>query len=75
MLMLDRRMLLRAGSAAVGAAALAPTAPALAHAPQAGPRAQPSFYRFKLLRSEIDGEVARWCLAHGGPTKPIHNRS
>src|SRR5258708_4978597 len=28
MLMLDRRMLLRAGSAAVGAAALAPTAPA-----------------------------------------------
>ena len=34
MLMLDRRMLLRAGSAAVGAAALAPTA--LAHAPQAG---------------------------------------
>ena len=35
MLMLDRRTLLRAGSAAVGAAALAPTAPALAHAPQA----------------------------------------
>ena len=29
MLMLDRRMLLRAGSAAVGAAALAPTTPAL----------------------------------------------
>jgi hypothetical protein len=36
MLMLDRRMLLRTGSAAVGAAAVAPTAPALAHAPQAG---------------------------------------
>ena len=36
MLMLDRRMLVRAGSAAFGAAALAPTAPALAHAPQAG---------------------------------------
>jgi hypothetical protein len=41
MLMLDRRMLLRGGSAAVGAAALAPTAPALVHAPQAGERAQP----------------------------------
>ena len=62
MLMLDRRMLLRAGSAAVGAAALAPTAPALAHAPQAGPRAQPSFYRFKLGTIEItvvsDGTLA-----------------
>jgi len=46
MLMLDRRMLLRAGSAAAGAAALAPTV--LAHAPQAGKRAQPGFYRFKL---------------------------
>ena len=32
MLMLDRRMLLRAGSAAVGAAAVASTAPALANA-------------------------------------------
>src|SRR4030081_2682902 len=53
MLMLDRRTLLRAGSAAVGAAALAPTAPALAHAPQAGKRAQPSFYRFKLGTIEI----------------------
>src|SRR6201987_6479858 len=53
MLMLDRRMLLRAGSAAVGAAALAPTTPALAHAPQAGKRAQPSFYRFKLGTIEI----------------------
>jgi hypothetical protein len=34
MLMLEPRTLLRAGSAAVGAAALAPTAPALAYAPQ-----------------------------------------
>src|ERR1700730_1846805 len=63
MLMLDRRMLLRAGSAAVGAAALAPTAaPALAHAPQAGKRAQPSFYRFRLGTIEItvvsDGTLA-----------------
>jgi glyoxylase-like metal-dependent hydrolase (beta-lactamase superfamily II) len=61
MLMLDRRMLLRAGSAAVGAAALAPAA-ALAHAPQAGKRAQPSFYRFKLGTIEItvvsDGTLA-----------------
>src|SRR5258708_12475072 len=60
--MLDRRMLLRAGSAAVGAAALAPTAPAIAHAPQAGKRAQPGFYRFKLGTSEIpvisDGTLA-----------------
>src|SRR5260221_1874815 len=53
MLMLDRRMLLRAGSAAVGAAASAPPAPALAHAPKAGRRAQPSFYRFKLGTIEI----------------------
>jgi glyoxylase-like metal-dependent hydrolase (beta-lactamase superfamily II) len=62
MLMLDRRMLLRSGSAAVGAAALVPTAPALAHAPQAGKRAQPSFYRFKLGTIEItvvsDGTLA-----------------
>src|SRR5258708_37845100 len=62
MLMLDRRMLLRAGSAAVGAAALAPTPPALAHAPKAGKRAQPSFYRFKLGTIEItvisDGTLA-----------------
>src|SRR6202040_382813 len=61
MLMLDRRMLLRAGSVAVGAAALAPTA-APAHAPQAGKRAQPSFYRFKLGTIEItvvsDGTLA-----------------
>ncbi len=62
MLMLDRRMLVRAGSAAVGAAALAPTAPALARAPQAGERAQPSFYRFRLGTIEItvvsDGTLA-----------------
>src|SRR3979490_210045 len=62
MLMLDRRMLLRAGSAAAAAASLAPTAPGLAHAPQAGKRAQPSFYRFKLGTVEItvvtDGTLA-----------------
>src|SRR3981081_4312552 len=62
MLMLDRRTLLRAGSAAVGAATLAPTAPALAHAPQAGKQAQPGFYRFKLGTIEItvvsDGTLA-----------------
>src|SRR5580658_10500181 len=62
MLMLNRRMLLRAGSAAVGAAALAPIAPAIAHAPQAGKRAQPGFYRFKLGTIEItvisDGTLA-----------------
>src|ERR1700741_3040848 len=59
---LDRRMLLRAGAAAAGAAALTPTVPALAHAPQAGERAQPSFYRFKLGTIEVtvvsDGTVA-----------------
>jgi glyoxylase-like metal-dependent hydrolase (beta-lactamase superfamily II) len=53
MLMLDRRTLVRAGSAAVGAAALAPTAAALARAPQVGKHAQPSFYRFKLGTIEI----------------------
>src|SRR6202045_4576388 len=62
LLMFYRRMLLRAGSAALGAAALAPTAPALAHAPQAGKRAQPGFYRFKLGTIEItvisDGTLA-----------------
>src|SRR6202166_3074620 len=62
MLMLDRRMVLRAGSAALGAAALAPTAPALAHAPEMGKRAQPGFYRFKLGTIEItvisDGMLA-----------------
>ena len=62
MLMFDRRMLLRAGTATVGAAALAPTAPALARAPQAGKLAQPSFYRFKLGTIEItvvsDGTLA-----------------
>jgi glyoxylase-like metal-dependent hydrolase (beta-lactamase superfamily II) len=53
-------MLLRAGSAAVGAAALAPSA--LAHGPQTGKRAQPGFYRFKLGTIEItvisDGTLA-----------------
>src|SRR5271165_4006154 len=62
MLMLDRRLLLRAGSAAVGAAALASTAPALARAPQAGKQAEPGFYRFKLGTIEItvvsDGTLA-----------------
>jgi glyoxylase-like metal-dependent hydrolase (beta-lactamase superfamily II) len=63
MLMLDRRMLLRAGSAAGGAAALAATTvPALALAPQTVKRAQPSFYRLKLGTIEItvvsDGTVA-----------------
>ncbi len=62
MLMLDRRTVLRAGSAVVGAAALAPTAPALARAPQVGKQAQPSFYRFKLGTIEItvvsDGTLA-----------------
>src|SRR6202521_4902469 len=60
MLMLDRRTLLRAGSAAVAVGAA--EAPALAHAPQAGRRAQPSFYRFKLGTIEItvvsDGTLA-----------------
>src|SRR3979490_2818781 len=62
MLMIARRMLLRTASAAAGAAALAPPVPALAHAPQAGKRAQPSFYRFKLGTIEItvvsDGTLA-----------------
>ena len=62
MLKLDRRTLLRAGSAAVGAAALAPDVPALAHARQAGKQAQPGFYRFKLGTIEItvisDGTLA-----------------
>jgi hypothetical protein len=63
MLMLDRRTLMRAGSATVGAAALAPTAtaPALARAPQVV-KAQPSFYRFKLGTIDItvvsDGTLA-----------------
>ena len=61
MLMLDRRMLLRAGTATVGATALAPTAPALARAPQLG-KAQPGFYRFKLGAIELtvvsDGTLA-----------------
>ena len=62
MLKLDRRTLLRAGSAAAGAAAFAPTAPALAYAPQAGKQTQPGFYRFKLGTIEItvvsDGTLA-----------------
>src|SRR5271168_1804512 len=62
MLMLDRRMLLRAGPAAVGAVALASNVPALAHAPQTGKQAQPGFYRFKLGTIEItvisDGTLA-----------------
>jgi glyoxylase-like metal-dependent hydrolase (beta-lactamase superfamily II) len=64
MLMLDRRTLLRAGSAAAGSAAVlaASTAvPALARAPQVV-KAQPSFYRFKLGTIEItvvsDGTLA-----------------
>jgi len=59
MLMLDCRTLLRAGSVAVGTAALA--APALAGAPQVV-KAQPSFYRLKLGTVEItvvsDGTLA-----------------
>jgi hypothetical protein len=64
MLMLDRRTLLRAGSAAVagGAAAFAHTMPACAHAPQVGRQAQPGFYRFKLGTIEVtvvsDGTLA-----------------
>jgi glyoxylase-like metal-dependent hydrolase (beta-lactamase superfamily II) len=62
MLKLDRRMLLRAGSAAVGAAALAPNVPVLAHAPRAAERPQPGFYRFKLGTIEFtvisDGTLA-----------------
>jgi glyoxylase-like metal-dependent hydrolase (beta-lactamase superfamily II) len=62
MVTLDRRMLLRAGPAAVGAAALAPTIPALAHTPQSGERLQPSFYRLKLGTIEVtvvsDGTLA-----------------
>ena len=60
MLTLDRRMLLRSGSAAVGATALAPAA--LARAPQPGNQAQPGFYRFQLGAIEItvisDGTLA-----------------
>src|SRR6478609_5813855 len=60
MLMLDRRTLLRAGSAAVAVGAA--EAPALARAPQKGKQAQPGFYRFKLGTIEItvvsDGTLA-----------------
>ena len=64
MLMLDRRTLVRASSAAVavGATALTPTVLALARAPQVGKHAQPSFYRFTLGTIEItvvsDGTLA-----------------
>jgi hypothetical protein len=56
MLLLEHQMLLRAGSAAVGAAALAPTAPA--RAPQLDKQAQPGFYRFKLgaIESPVVGD-------------------
>jgi hypothetical protein len=50
---INRRMLLRAGSGAIGAAMVAPTLPALAHAPKAGRRTQPSFYRYKLGAIEL----------------------
>jgi glyoxylase-like metal-dependent hydrolase (beta-lactamase superfamily II) len=53
MLMLDRRTLVRASSAAVGAAALTPTTPALARAPRVGEHPQPTYYRFKLGTIEI----------------------
>ena len=59
MLMLDRRTLLRSGSATIWAIALAPAA--LARASQPG-KAQPGFYRFKLGAIEItvvsDGTLA-----------------
>ncbi len=64
MFMLDRRMLLRAGSAAVagGAAALTHAMPACAHTPETGKPAQRGFYRFKLGTIEItvisDGMLA-----------------
>src|SRR6202790_2876246 len=60
MLMLDRRTLLRAGSAAVAVGAA--EAPALARAPQKGKQAQPRSYSFKLGAIEItvvsDGTLA-----------------
>src|SRR5258708_13929237 len=52
-MLMDRRTFLRAGSAAVAATALAPTA--LARAPQGGNQAEPGFYRFKLGPKEITG--------------------
>src|SRR5437879_2188208 len=56
----DRRTFLCAGSAAVAATALAPTA--LARAPQLGKQAEAGFYRFKLGTIEItvvsDGTLA-----------------
>src|SRR3984957_12807877 len=60
MFMIDRRMLLHSGSAAVGATVLAPAA--LARAPQSGKQAQPGFYRFMLGAIELtvvsDGTLA-----------------
>jgi glyoxylase-like metal-dependent hydrolase (beta-lactamase superfamily II) len=53
MCMLNRRSLLRVGSAAIGVAMLAPTVPALAHASQGAKRVQPSFYRYKLGSIEM----------------------
>src|SRR3984893_6955632 len=64
MLMLDRRMLLRAGSAAeaVGPAALTPPEPTVSRAPQVGKQAQPRFDRAKLGTNEStvvrDGTLA-----------------
>src|SRR5580700_9586767 len=59
-MLMDRRTFLRAGSAAVAATALAPTA--LAGAPQVVNQAEPGFYRFKLGTIEItvvsDGTLA-----------------
>jgi glyoxylase-like metal-dependent hydrolase (beta-lactamase superfamily II) len=52
MCLFDRRMLLRA-TAALGAAMLIPSVPALAHAPLGHKRVQPSFYRFKLGTIEL----------------------
>jgi glyoxylase-like metal-dependent hydrolase (beta-lactamase superfamily II) len=64
MLKLDRRILLRAGSAVGGAAALATitTVPTFANSRRTGEKAQPGFYRFKLGTIEItvvsDGTLA-----------------
>lgn len=52
MCVFDRRMLLRA-TAALGAAMLVPSVPALAHAPHRFQRVQPSFYRYKLGTIEL----------------------
>jgi glyoxylase-like metal-dependent hydrolase (beta-lactamase superfamily II) len=59
---LDRRMLLRASSAAVAVGATSLAAPALARTPHVGQHAQPGFYRFMLGAIEItvlsDGTLA-----------------